>query len=67
MYAAYIFNKNENNPIDPIYGAVTTGTTWKFIKLTQDKAYIDIDEYYLKEIEVLMGILFSIVRQTDKI
>ena len=34
-----------------IYGAVTTGTTWRFLKLQEKTAYFDMDEYYLKEIE----------------
>lgn len=61
MYAADLFNKKENNPIEVVYGSVTTGTIWKFIKLKENKAYVDVDEYYLKEIEGLMGILFSII------
>jgi len=67
MYAANIFNKQENNTIDIIYGIVTTGTTWKFLKLENNKAYIDIDEYYLKEIEMLLGILYFIINQQQKI
>jgi hypothetical protein len=67
MYAANIFNKQENNTIDIIYGIVTTGTTWKFLKLENNKAYIDIDEYYLTEIEMLLGILYFIINQQQKI
>jgi len=39
---------------------------WKFVKLTENKAYIDMDEYYLKEIDLLMGILFSIVSRKEE-
>lgn len=66
MYAADLFNKNEKNPIDSVFGAVTSGTIWKFIKLSEKKAYIDRDEYYLKEIEFIMGILLSIVVSDEK-
>jgi hypothetical protein len=62
MYAADIYNKQEGTTIPCIYGCVTTGTTWKFVKLSGNIAYIDLDEYYLKEIESLMGILITIVR-----
>lgn len=61
MYAADIYNKKEGVKRQSIYGVVTTGTTWKFIKLLNKEAYIDIDEYYLKEIQLLMGILLTIV------
>jgi len=33
MVAAQIFNEREANAIDTIYGAVTTGEIWKFLKL----------------------------------
>jgi len=62
MYAATIFNERENNQLPYVYGVVTTGTTWKFIKLSENKAYIDVDEYYLKEIEQLIGLFLSIIK-----
>ncbi len=62
MYAATIFNEKENNHLPYVYGVVTTGTTWKFIKLLENKAYIDVDEYYLKEIEQLIGLFLSIIK-----
>jgi hypothetical protein len=64
MYAADLYNKQEKNSLSAVYGCVTTGTTWKFIKLSENKAYIDIDEYYLNEIETLMSILLTIVRSS---
>jgi hypothetical protein len=38
-------------------GAVTTGTDWKFLKLTGQQAFIDISDYYIKEIDKILGIL----------
>jgi len=66
MYAADLFNKQEHNNIDIIYGIVTTGTTWKFLKLEANKAYIDIEEYYLKEIEILLGILYFLITTPER-
>jgi hypothetical protein len=63
MYAARVFNERESTPIPVIYGAVTTGTDWKFLKLENTTVYIDRDEYYLKQIETLMGILAHTVEQ----
>lgn len=59
MIAARIFNQREGNPIDSIYGAVTTGTDWKFLKLEGQTAFIDISDYYIKEIDKILGILVS--------
>ena len=62
MVASGIFNQREHIELPAIYGAVTTGTNWKFLKLIGQTAYIDQDEYYLKEIETLLGIFAHIIR-----
>jgi hypothetical protein len=59
MIAARLFNQRAGNPIDAIYGAVTTGTDWKFLKLEGQTAFIDISDYYIKEIDKILGILVS--------
>ncbi|MEO0540676.1 MAG: hypothetical protein AAFZ80_07400 [Cyanobacteria bacterium P01_A01_bin.105] len=62
MYAAALFNQQEGHPIQTIYGAVTTGTNWKFLKLQGQTAWIDIDEYFLENVGRLLGILRQIVQ-----
>lgn len=57
MYAANLYNQQENSTLPCIYGAVTTGDEWKFLKLVQRKAYIDRDSYYISNIEQILGIL----------
>jgi hypothetical protein len=57
MLAAKIFNEKEGHPIEQIYGAVTTGNQWKFIKLEHDIAYVDSQDYYIDRLEDIMGIL----------
>ncbi|MBP0012452.1 MAG: hypothetical protein J7545_01545 [Roseofilum sp. SBFL] len=56
MVAAREFNAATNN-IGLILGAVTTGTLWKFLTLNGQVAAIDLDEYYIKEIAKILGIL----------
>ncbi len=60
MYAAALFNQREGNSIACIYGAVTTGTNWKFLTLEDKTASVDLDEYFLREIDLLMGILVQL-------
>ncbi|MDB9515150.1 hypothetical protein PN499_28520 [Kamptonema animale CS-326] len=62
MYAAKIFNEREGNEISPIYGVVTTGEIWKFLKLEGQVIDIDLSEYFLNEMNKIMGILASGVR-----
>jgi len=57
MLAAQMFNQQEGNEIRKIYGAVTTGDIWKFLKLEQNDIFIDLNNYYIKEIDKILGIL----------
>ena len=40
MIAARIFNEQKQNPIEIIYGVVTTGSNWRFLKLVENRLYI---------------------------
>ncbi len=57
MVAAQLFNQREQNTINTIYGVVTTGTNWKFLRLINHQIEIDLKEYYLPEIDQILGIL----------
>ncbi|MGB3640345.1 MAG: hypothetical protein WBA39_22625 [Rivularia sp. (in: cyanobacteria)] len=59
MLAAQIFNQQQNTDIKTIYGAVTTGDIWKFIKLQENNLFIDLNNYYIKEIANILGILYQ--------
>ncbi len=64
MYAAKIYNEQEHHDISCIYGVVTTGDEWKFLKLIQNIAYIDKQSYYLSDICKIIGILINILKST---
>jgi hypothetical protein len=59
MLAAQIFNQNEGNEIPVIYGAVTTGTNWKFLRLNGQAIEIDLLEYFINDVGKILGILAS--------
>ncbi|MBD2773591.1 hypothetical protein [Iningainema tapete] len=59
MVAAQIFNQRAGNDIEVIYGAVTTGTAWRFLTLEQSTVCIDSIEYYIKEVGKILGILLQ--------
>jgi hypothetical protein len=65
MYAATIFNEREGNQIKGIYGAITTGDEWKFIKLQENTAYIDLPKYYVNDIQKIVAILVEMLQQND--
>ena len=57
MVAAQIFNDREGQKIDTIYGAVTTGTNWRFLRLIGSQIWIDDREYFINEVDHILGIL----------
>lgn len=59
MLAAQIFNQRAGNDIEIIYGVVTTGTNWKFLTLEQNIVCIDSIEYYIKEVDKILGIFLQ--------
>lgn len=59
MIAAQLFNQKAGNDIELIYGVITTGTNWKFLTLEGNTVFIDSIEYYIKEIEKILGIFLK--------
>ncbi len=74
MVAAQIFNQRAEQRIPVIYGAVTTGTNWKFITLGDSPAEtlrerlvnIDADEYYINQIDQILAILLHPLRSRNQ-
>ncbi|WP_338043178.1 MULTISPECIES: hypothetical protein [Okeania] len=63
MVGAQFFNQRADNPVKVIYGAVTTGTNWKFLTLEEKIVRIDVGEYYVKEIDKILGIILEPFRE----
>lgn len=57
MVAAKKFNAANNVNIPIIFGSVTSGTTWKFLKLEGNSVTIDITEYPLPPVEPILAFL----------
>ncbi|NEO69534.1 hypothetical protein [Moorena sp. SIO3H5] len=62
MYAAQLFNQEASHELYCVYGAVTTGDEWRFVKLDKNVAYIDNDSYYISDINKIIGILVNMVK-----
>lgn len=59
MIAAQLFNQQKGNEIPTVYGTVTTGTNWKFMRLTGQIVEIDLNEYFISDLGKILGILKS--------
>ena len=65
MIAAQIFNQQNNQEINSIYGVISSGTNWRFLKLIGNDAHIDLNEYYLQDIAKILGILIHFSSQPE--
>ena len=64
MLGAQIFNQNHNKHIPKIYGCVTTGEAWQFLRLHDRHLTIESRIFYFNELEKVLGILQMIVMET---
>jgi hypothetical protein len=60
MVAIRLFNEREGTPLPAVFGCVTSGSNWRFLKLERNNLYIDQPEYYLRDTGKILGILVSI-------
>jgi hypothetical protein len=66
MIAAHIYNSIRKKPIDIIYGCVTTGSIWRFLKLENNTISLDSTEYYLDQLPKILGIFVASLNQTAR-
>ncbi len=64
MVASQMFNLKAGKVIPVIYGVVTTGSSWQFLKLEGETASIDSTEHYIDRVDVILGILIECIRST---
>jgi hypothetical protein len=55
MVAAQQFNKTAGEPPNPIYGCVSSGFLWRFLKLETNQMTVDMKDYPLDPIADLLG------------
>ena len=61
MYAARLFNEKYNKNIKNLYGCVTTGQEWAFLKLEDNSILIDKNRYFISNIPLLLGAMQQII------
>jgi hypothetical protein len=61
MFAAQMLNKAAGSPVGTVYGAVTTGGSWKFLRLQGTEVTLDVVEYHVESLAKILGILGHIV------
>ncbi|MEQ9482191.1 hypothetical protein [Coleofasciculus sp. F4-SAH-05] len=64
MVAAQRFNRANEQAIPTIYGSVTTGTAWRFLKLEDSIVTVDLTDYPVPPVEQVLSILVWIANNT---
>jgi hypothetical protein len=62
MVAIRMFNERDGVPTPVVFGCVTSGSVWRFLKLDGSKLIIDRPEYYIQNAARILGILVSVTR-----
>ena len=60
MYAARVSNEREAVAPGPVFGVVSTGAAWKFLRLDGDAVRLDRREYFIDNLPQIMGVLKAI-------
>lgn len=63
MLAAQRFNRQRQQPIPAIFGVVTTGSNWRFLRLDDSTVTIETGERYIEDVEKIVGILLAMLRE----
>lgn len=62
MVASQRFNAAKNRPISVIYGSISSGTQWRFLKLEGEIVTIDLMDYPLPPVQQILGMLVWMVK-----
>ncbi len=60
MVAIRLFNEKDGTTVPAEFGVVTSGLTWRFLKLAGPTLFIDTQQYSLREAGKILGILVHI-------
>ena len=64
MYATRLWNEKRGEPTQVIYGAITTGRNWLFLRYKEGMMIeVDSEEYSLKQLEIVLGVWQHIINQ----
>jgi hypothetical protein len=62
MVAARLYNERHKEAVSEMFGCVTTGEAWQFLRLREQELVVDADRYYLTDVSAVLGILVAVMR-----
>ncbi|MEY4767856.1 MAG: hypothetical protein RL637_495 [Pseudomonadota bacterium] len=64
MFAALLFNQQSEIKTDLMFGCVTNGYEWHFLKLIEGCVLIDTQRFFLNDLAAILGIFQLIISQS---
>src|SRR5439155_10516596 len=61
MVGLQLFNERSGEPLRPVYGCVTTGEVWQFLRLQEAAVLIDRDRLFINDVGDILAVLRAIV------
>jgi hypothetical protein len=61
MVGARIFNERAGSDSGPIFGCVTTGETWQFLRLDDTVVGIDHTRYYINNVGLVLAVWMAVI------
>jgi len=62
MVGARVFNERSGHP-GPIYGCITSGEAWQFLRLDEDVLTLDPQRHYIDDPGAILGVLLRILQE----
>ena len=66
MFGARLYNEREGKAVPSVYGCVTTGETWQFLKLIGNELLIHPGRLPIQELDKVLGFLVQCLRDVDR-
>lgn len=63
IIGAQRINQREQTGIEMIFGCITTGEAWQFLKLEHNFLTLDTDRYYINQVGTILAIFQAIIGQ----
>ena len=66
MFGARLYNAKEGKAVPSVYGCVTTGDAWQFLKLTGNDLLIHAERLPIQELGKILWFLIQCLRDVDR-
>jgi hypothetical protein len=66
LVGARLYNEKEGNRVSTVYGCVTTGTAWQFLKLAGSELLIHPEQLPIQELGKVLWFLVECLRDVDR-